>query len=147
MKPLIILFFISIFVTISVISCNNNPIISSHTGFRVDPRILQTDSTGRTLGGDTSDWCSTGTGYKLYPAYPNPSRGSVNVNFALPEEQIVKLYFKDSLNLETLLFEDTISAGYYTYQIISDDYMMRMNLLKLYMKAGTFTCSGDIQFY
>jgi hypothetical protein len=146
MKPLIILLF---FFCVYVVSCNNNPVNNSQTGPTVDPTILQTDTLGRILGGDTTDWCmGSGWGsYSLDPAYPNPAHRDFKVEFGLPQAQNVKLFFKDSAGVEVILFENNLNAGTYMYQIIVEDYMIQKKILKLCISAGGFNCSGDVQFY
>lgn len=146
MKPPIIIFTILIFsAIISLTSCVDSGLEVSRS--IPDPRILNTDETGRILRGDRSDWCGT---YDMTfgPVYPNPAHTIVEGSYAVPQRSFVNIYFRDTTGFETVIVRNTMEPGYYHAQVNVTPYMRQQRLLKLYIKIGdSIDCSGDVQFY
>jgi hypothetical protein len=104
--------------------------------------ILRTDEQGNVLGGDFTDWCydSNYVGYKLYPAFPNPTDSVVHIRFSIPTVSTVKLYFDN----EIFINNEQRQPG--TYQITISKGTYSAGIRKIYFNANYFNCSGDIQF-
>lgn len=142
MKPLIILF---IFLCSAVIvSCEDSglEVIRKYP----TPYILNTDETGKILGGDRSDWCGT-YGMTHGPLYPNPANNVLHGNFSVPQTSFVNIYFQDTTGFQTIMFRDTLNAGYYSINTEVTPYMRQQWILKLYVNIGNQLCTGDVQFY
>lgn len=146
MKPPIIIFSIFILTAIvSLTSCEDSGLEVSRS--IPDPRILNTDETGRILGGDRSDWCGT-YGDTYGPVYPNPAHTIVEGSYEVPVKGFVNIYFRDTTGFETVIVRDTLNPGYYHAEVNVTDYMKQQRNLKLYIKIGDYLdCNGDVQFY
>lgn len=108
---------------------------------------MNTDETGRILGGDRDDWCGT---YDMTygPVYPNPANTIVEGGFSVPETTFVNIYFRDETGFETVIVRETKALGSYHIQLNVSDYMRQQRILKLHVKIGdSLDCSGDVQFY
>lgn len=126
--------------------------------------ITLTNDKGEVLGGDSTDWCySSGKGilafsrpldvvpdsYALYPAYANPSKGPVRIDYDLPVAANVHLYIIDST--ETVIRElvnENQQAG--RYAVIWDQWddsgqFVDSQIYGCLMEAGNFECFGDIR--
>lgn len=146
MKPPIIIFTILIFsAIISLTGCADSGLEVSRS--IPDPRILNTDETGRILGGDRSDWCGT-YGLTYGPVYPNPVHSIIEGGYSLAETTFVNIYFRDTTGFETVIIRETKVPGSYHIKLSVSDYMRQQRILKLYIKIGdSINCSGDVQFY
>lgn len=129
-----------------IFGCSDDIVDANH----VSPDILQTDSVGNIIGGNSSDWCKDPSGHYIFgPAYPNPSTKKCIVEFEVPYDSYVKLSLS-ALPVSKILIDRMCTAGYYAISIDSDS-------LNLHGKMGSvtitstgnnqsFSCSGNIQF-
>lgn len=125
--------------------------------------ITLTNDEGEVLGGDSTDWCySSGKGalafsrpldvlpdsYALYPAYINPSKGPVRIDYDLPVASDVHLYIIDSTEAVIReLVNENQQAG--QYAVIWDQWddsgqFVDSQIYGCLMEAGNFECFGDI---
>jgi len=120
--------------------------------------ILQTDESGQSLGGDTSDWClnpsvpgSIPTAPYLDPAFPNPATSAVTIYFGTNVAQAIDylvIVDEHCRTIQTLLSGQVFSAG--NYPVFWDctnenNERVEPGLYRAIIKMGSFTCYGDIQ--
>jgi hypothetical protein len=126
--------------------------------------ITLTNDKGEILGGDSTDWCySSGKGasafsrpldvvpdgYALYPAYINPSKGPVRIDYDLPVAADVYLYIIDSTEAVIReLVNENKQAGQYAViwdQCNDSGQFVDSQIYGCLMEAGNFECFGDIR--
>lgn len=138
-------------------SCSKDDgnVVYGPSTYAIDTTILRTDTTGRILGGDVSDWCfSSSASFGYGPAYPNPADDSVTVLFQLPQKDTLSMYFYDN-NDSVFVFRNVeCSPGYYAIKFKGSTYGIYNKIKRLYIrnKSGlppvTSNCKnyGDIYF-
>jgi len=114
-----------------------------------DTSILRTDEFGNILYGDTTDWCynSSGGGFRFEPAYPNPTNRTITARFYIPENDIVKLYIKDSNGREHIYINGPQMAGTHEY-LINDTLNEFLNTYqRLFITSKRYQSSAYCRFY
>jgi len=138
-------------------SCGDSDVTQSGNGGNIiDPTITITDQLGNMLGGDTTDWCYRGgSGVVFNPVYPNPTSDTMNLNFSIPQEDTLTLYFVNSPG-DTLFIwnNEPILPGYYHLAFNSHSAGYNNIIKRLYLKVKRHPNTsqycryyGDVQFY
>jgi hypothetical protein len=145
-----------VFLIAGIYSCNNSDVINNGSIPTIDTSILVTDETGRILGGDYSDWCyGTGAGERSFGvAYPNPTNDVTHVNFSLPSNDTISIFFIKDNDTTFLAKNSPSSVGYYSISISGSALRFSNSYRRLYInnKSRTYTshtgCNyfGDIHF-
>lgn len=122
-----------------------------------DDDILRTDSAGRIIGGDYTDWCLHGSfsaSRSFGPAFPNPANDSVNINYSVPVRDTLSLYFLTNDDSIFVFKQIDFSPGYYNIRFKGSHYGFFNTYKRIYMRnnRGLFPAStdcnnfGDIHF-
>ena len=147
-----------IFLLAGIYSCNNSDVVNNGgISTMNDDDILRTDSTGRVIGGDYTDWCLRGSfsaSRSFGPAFPNPASDSVNINFSVPLQDTLSLYFYDGSDSLFVFKNQVAIPGYYNVRFKGSTFGFFNTYKRIYMrnKRGLFTAStdcnnfGDIHF-
>lgn len=138
-----------------IYSCNNNDVVNTGTLPTYDDSILVTDETGRVLGGDYSDWCTSGSDQRSFgPSYPNPTDDVFYVKFAIPAADTISLFFLNGSDTTFLMRKQSCQPGYYSLQSSGSTFRFQNSYRRLHIKdtRGFFTSAtgcnnyGDIHF-
>lgn len=115
---------------------------------------LQVDSEGAvTAAGGEDQWCYPGNGAdpflpQLYPAYPNPAYGAINISWVLPEAMHLRLRIVDAdcRVVKTLVDQQWISGfADLTWDCRDDDGdLVPEGRYACLLTAGGFTCHGTL---
>jgi hypothetical protein len=155
-KPLRDYFVLMVVCLSSFYSCGDSPVGSGSNFRHIDPTILQTDSSGHIIGGDTTDWCyHGGSGVYFSPAYPNPTADLFKLQFSIAQTDTLTLYTLRSES-DTIFFMNNyeVIAGFYEVTISSDQLGFNNVVKRFYLKVKIHpnlhpSCRyyGDVQFY
>lgn len=124
--------------------------------FFIDPNILHTDEYGIVLGGDTTDWCQySSTTYSFPPAFPNPTRDTVKIKFAVPQIDTISVaYQKTNGDTVYLLRNEILNAGMYQFTVSGRTLMFSGSTRRFFFFSRRFPIGdpfcrnyGDVQFY
>lgn len=139
-----------------IFSCSDSPVGGSSPFRFIDPTILQTDSNGYIIGGDTTDWCyHGGSGVYFSPAYPNPTTDLFKLQFTIAQTDTLTLYTLRSES-DTIFFMNDyeVLAGFYELTISSKQLGFNNVVKRFYLKVKVHPnlhplCRyyGDVQFY
>lgn len=141
------LFILSAIIAVFIYCCGDDN--TQNNGNNVtDPGILLTDEFGNSLGGDTTDWCMNGAGFKFYAAYPNPTHGNiVNVRFDLPAQDTIKLYFLKANGDSIVFWNQVLNAGAYSYIINDSAGTYANSYQRLYISSKRNSPNPYCRFY
>jgi len=118
--------------------------------------ITETSLDNQILASDSNDWCyqvptpdaSVLQEFALYPVYPNPSYQQVMIKYDLPETAAVSLTVIDSFSTVVKKLVDTSNppGRHWTTWDRSNasGTEVPLGMYRLVMKAGDFSCYGDI---
>jgi hypothetical protein len=154
MKNIVNNIFILSFVLLSIYfisSCNKeNPINSEEY---CDPDILCTDSSGRTIGGDKTDWCYKGDSNSHFNAvYPNPVKNIFHFNFSLVDIDTISIFFINNIDTLYIIKNEKRDPGHYSIIGYKDSLHYSNIKKRIYIRCNSIqksdSCSpyGDIQF-
>ena len=145
-----------LFLLAGIYSCNNSDVVNTGSFPTIDTSILVTDETGRILGGDNTDWCyGSSSGERRFGvAYPNPTNDVANVNFSLPSDDTISIFFIKDNDTTFLVKNFPSNAGYYSISISGSALRFSNSYRRLYInnKSRSYTshqgCNyfGDIHF-
>jgi len=130
--------------------------------------ITVTDEFGNVLSWDPSDWCVPGprpllsgvtaepqsplglpTAYYMYPAYPNPTKDSVTILYALPTDSKVKLWIINRYGQDIITLTNEFETAGYKSVVwhLQDSNFRRVgsDIYRAIIEAGQFRCNGDIK--
>lgn len=117
--------------------------------------VTVTDSAGRVLSDDVTDWCpypryGIGWTWSLYPAVPNPARNHATIEFGCLENGIVTLDIKDC-NATTVRTFQPDSGAHTVIWDLRDMQGRRVGpgVYRCFYEVAypntLYTCSGDIE--
>ena len=148
-------FLLLLIVAITVFCCSDSPTSPTISGGGLSSTILQTDSLGNILGGDSTDWCQNGNScYTFYPAFPNPTTDVTHLYFNIHSNDTISLFAVNS-QFDTVFVcnNQILSAGSYMMDVSGVEHNFH-NVVKRFYFISKKSCGnspdcknyGDIQF-